>query len=246
MAAMSVRIEQQDNVAVVTLARPPANAMTTESLNEVADVFERLALEDDAEAVVLTGEGRSFSGGLDLRQLGRDADAQEALIEALNRAFLSVYSCPKLVVAAINGHAIAGGLILSLCADVRLAADTGFKAGLAEVRVGVVYPVGAREVVCAELAPHVARRLVFTGDNIDAARAVELGVFDRLVPPGELMTEATAVAANHAPPIGFARIKAQMREVRLDRMRAAIGGNDPLPRPWLTEETFAAAEAALR
>ncbi|MEJ7561377.1 MAG: enoyl-CoA hydratase/isomerase family protein, partial [Ilumatobacteraceae bacterium] len=118
---MSVHVEHHDHVTVVSLARPPANAMTTASLHEVAETFERLGGDDRAAAIVLTGEGRSFSAGLDLREIGDDPGDQEALIEALNRAFLAVYSCPKLVVAAVNGHAIAGGLILALCADIRLA-----------------------------------------------------------------------------------------------------------------------------
>jgi len=243
---MSVHVEHHDHVAVVSLARPPANAMTTASLNEVAEAFEHLAVDDRAAAIVLTGEGRSFSAGLDLREIRDDPGDQEALIEALNRAFLAMYSCPKLVVAAVNGHAIAGGLILALCADIRLAADTGFKAGLAEVRVGVVYPVGALEVVRCELAPHVARRLVLTGENVDAATAVALGVFDRLVDADALAPTAISLAATHPPPIGFARIKAQLRSDAVTRMRAVIGGNDPLPRPWLTDETFSAAAAALR
>ncbi len=220
--------------------------MTTESLNEVADTFERLATDEATSSVVLTADGTTFSAGLDLREISEDTGAQDALMEALNWAFLAVYSCPKLVVAAVNGHAIAGGLILALCSDVRLAADTGFKSGLAEVRVGVAYPAGAIEVVRRELAPHVARRLVLTGTNVDAAAAVELGVYDRLVPPGDLQATALDVATTHPPPNGFAEIKAQLRADAIATMGAAIGGNDPLERPWLTDETFAAAAAALR
>ena len=114
----------------MTLAHPPANAMDTASLNELADIFDRLANDVGVTAVVITGEGRSFSAGLDLKAIQHSEPGhQEELIEALNRAFLAVYSCPRLVVGAVNGHAIAGGLVLALCCDIRLVADVDLKVG---------------------------------------------------------------------------------------------------------------------
>jgi enoyl-CoA hydratase/carnithine racemase len=248
MAGMpSVRVEHEGTVAVVTLSQPPANAMDAASLNELADVFDRLAVDDDVTAIVLTGDGRAFSAGLDLKAIQDSGPGhQEELIEALNRAFLAVYSCPRLVIAAVNGHAIAGGLVLALCCDVRLVADVALKVGLAEVRVGVPYPVGAIEVVRHELDGSVARRLVLSGELIGAHDAVSLGVFDRLVPADDLLAAALAAARDHPPQLGFARIKAQLRHPAIDATRAALGGRDPLARPWLTDETFAAAAAALR
>ena len=179
--------------------------MDASSLSELADVFDGLAGEPDADvtAIVLTGEGRSFSAGLDLKAIQHsELEQQEELIEALNRAFLAVYSCPRLVVGAVNGHAIAGGLVLALCCDVRLVADVALKVGLAEVRVGVPYPVGAIEVVRQELTPPVARRLVLGGELIGAHEAVELGVFDRVVPAADLLATALTAAHDHPPQIG--------------------------------------------
>ena len=243
----STRVEHDGMVAVVTLAHPPANAMDAASLNELADVFDRLANDVGVEAAVIIGEGRSFSAGLDLKAIQHSApEHQEDLIEALNRAFLAVYSCPRLVVAAVNGHAIAGGLVLALCCDVRLVADVDLKVGLAEVRVGVPYPVGAIEVVRNELSPLATRRLVLGGELIGADVAVELGVFDRVVPVAGLLAAAVATARDHHPPFGYARIKAQLRRPAIEATRAALGGRDPLARPWLTDETFSAAAAALR
>jgi enoyl-CoA hydratase len=243
----SARVEHEGMVAVVTLAHPPANAMDAASLNELADIFDRLANDIGVTAVVITGEGRSFSAGLDLKAIQHSEPGhQEELIEALNRAFLAVYSCPRLVVGAVNGHAIAGGLVLALCCDIRLVADVDLKVGLAEVRVGVPYPVGAIEVVRRELAAPIARRLVLGGDLIGPQTAVELGVFDRVVPGDELVATALAAAGDHKPPVGYARIKAQLRRPAIEATRAALGGRDPLARPWLTDETFSAAAAALR
>lgn len=243
----TLRIERDGSIATVTLTRPPANAMDAVSLIELAETFDQLAADDSIAAVVLTGEGRSFSAGLDLRAIeGSGPKEQEALIEALNRAFLAVYACPRYVVGAINGHAIAGGLILALCCDVRLAADVPLKLGLAEVRVGVPYPVGAMEVARHELPAPVARRLVLDGHTIGVHMAVDDGVLDRVVPAGELLTTAVATARDHPPPLAYRTIKAQLRQPAIAVMTAALNGNDPLPRPWLTPETFAAAGAALQ
>jgi enoyl-CoA hydratase len=243
----SARVEHEGMVTVVTLAHPPANAMDTASLNELADIFDRLANDVGVTAVVVTGDGRSFSAGLDLKAIQHcEPGHQEELIEALNRAFLAVYSCPRLVVGAVNGHAIAGGLVLALCCDIRLVADVDLKVGLAEVRVGVPYPVGAIEVVRHELSAPIVRRLVLGGELIGAHTAVELGVFDRVVPAAELLATALSAARDHKPPGGYARIKAQLRNPAIQATRAALGGRDPLARPWLTDETFGAAAAALR
>jgi enoyl-CoA hydratase len=243
----SARVEHEGMVTVVTLAHPPANAMDTASLNELADIFDRLANDVGVTAVVVTGDGRSFSAGLDLNAIQHcEPGHQEELIEALNRAFLAVYSCPRLVVGAVNGHAIAGGLVLALCCDIRLVADVDLKVGLAEVRVGVPYPVGAIEVVRHELSAPIVRRLVLGGELIGAHTAVELGVFDRVVPAAELLATALSAARDHMPPGGYARIKAQLRNPAIQATRAALGGRDPLARPWLTDETFGAAAAALQ
>ncbi|MBA3606469.1 MAG: enoyl-CoA hydratase/isomerase family protein, partial [Acidimicrobiia bacterium] len=170
---MTVRTEHRERVAVLTLDAPPANAMDAASLDELSAAVGDATAADDVAAIVITAAGKAFSAGLDLKAIQRaDTDAQEVLIEALNRCFLSVYSCPKFVVGAINGHAIAGGLVLALCCDVRLVTDAPLRAGLAEVSVGVVYPVGALEVVRGELAGAPLRRLVLRGDLVDADEGV--------------------------------------------------------------------------
>jgi enoyl-CoA hydratase len=243
----TLRVDREEQLTVVTLDRPPVNVMDAASLHELADVFEAFAADEGVRTVVLTGAGQAFSAGLDLKALQHlDHDEQEELIEALNRAFCAVYACPRRVIAAVNGHAIAGGLILALCCDVRLVADVPLRLSLAEVNVGVVFPVGAIEVARHELTPAVARRLVLGGETLDAAGGVALGVLDRAVPADGLLDAARAAAASGPPPIGFERIKAQLRRPALAIIRRALDGNDPLPRPWLTDETLAASAAALR
>lgn len=244
MAALTVH--HRGATAVITLTNPPANAMDAPGLHELADTVEALGRDADVTGIVITGEGRSFSAGLDLKAIQAvGLDGQEAIIEGLNRAFLAVYGCPRPTLAAVNGHCIAGGLVLALCCDRRLVADVPLKASLAEVKVGVVYPVGAAEVVRNELDPTARRRLILGGDVVDPHEAVALGVFDAVVAADDLLDTATAALA-HPHPLGkYALIKAQLRHAALDATAAALDGNDPVPRPWLDDETFAAAAAVL-
>ena len=124
---------------MVTLRRPPANAMNIELLEEMTEVFERLGQDKSLRSVVLTGQGNSFCAGVDLKAVPHYNDAdQRRMVVALNRAFFAVYSFPGPVVGAINGHAIAGGLVLALCCDWRIAAKVQFLTGLTEVRVEAI------------------------------------------------------------------------------------------------------------
>ena len=147
--------------------------------------------------------------------------------------------------ASRNSDAVAGGLVLALCCDWRIAVKTPFLAGLTEVRVGVPYPVGAMEEVREELRPDVARRLVLFGQNMTAA-AVEADMFDETVDPEALLDGAMAKATEFAalPQTAFARSKRQLRSRACEAMEAAIAGAEPL-NGWLSKETIQAAAALL-
>ncbi|SJZ35211.1 Enoyl-CoA hydratase/carnithine racemase [Enhydrobacter aerosaccus] len=246
----ALEIERQDEIAIVTLARPPMNAMTTELLEEASSVFGELAAQESVRAAVITGQGPAFSAGLDLKVVPRlGPSEQRRLIMALNDAFGALYAWPKPLVAAVNGHAIAGGLVLALCADCRIAADVALQVSLAEVKVAVTYPVAALEVARAELVPAAARRLILLGESLDMQQALSLGVFDRCVPPRSLLLEAVGQARRHAelPSKAFATIKRELRATSLARIAAARAGDgEPRLEEWLGEETRRAASAALR
>jgi len=134
--------------------------------------------------------------------------------------------CP--VVAAITGHAIAGGMVLALCADYRVASVKG-RYGLTEVQVGVPYPQAAIAVVRSELAPQVARRLALTGRLTDAEDCVASGLFDELLAPERVLDRALEVAADLAalPADTYVRTKLGLRGAALAAMPAAAR-TDPL------------------
>lgn len=239
-----------DGIAVVTLANPPMNAMNACVLEELAALFEGLASDSTVRAAVVAAAGPAFSAGLDLKSVpDLDRLGQRRLVDALNDSFGTLYAWPKPLVAAVNGHAIAGGLILALCADWRVAAEVAMQVGLAEVKVGVTYPVAPLEVARSELAPSLARRLILLGETLDARTAEAVGVFDERVPAGELLARATDQARRHAglPPQAFAITKRQLRSQSLERIAAARAGQgEPRLAAWLGEETKRASAAILR
>ena len=237
-----IAVEDRNGIALVRIERPPANAMDLALLDAGAAVVERLRA-DEPGAVVLTGHEGFFSAGLDLKLAPTlDAAGQRRMVAAINDLFAAWYSLPRPVVAAVNGHAIAGGLILALCADYRVAGREG-KFGLTELRAGLPYPAVAIAVVRAELQPRAARRLVMEAELGDAASMHELGVFDELA--DDPLARAFEVAERLAalPGGAYGAVKAQLRSDVLQRARS---GEDPVASGWVSEETRDAAAAVLR
>ena len=162
-----IAVDAADDVTVVRIQRPPANALEPGLLAAGADVVADLRAARPA-AVVITGSGDFFSGGVDLKLAPTlSPPEQRGMVAGINRLFYEWYGFPGPVVAAVNGHAVAGGMILALCADHRVGSRAG-SYGLSEVRVGTPYPVAALAVVRAELAPGPARRLMLGGELVDA------------------------------------------------------------------------------
>lgn len=235
---------RKNGIEVITLEKPPVNAMDLSLTEELAETFAAIASDDTVRAVVLTGAGKSFCAGLDLKIVPEyDATQQRRLLDALNKMFLNIYACPIPVVGAINGHAIAGGLVLALCCDWRVVTDGPLQAGLAEVRVGIPYPVAAIEVVRNELPPQIARRLVLSGDDISGAEALASGLFDESAAADRLLDTVQRRAERYAesPRIAFAKIKRQLRETAISAIEmATVAGRDPLCERWLSNETLLA------
>jgi enoyl-CoA hydratase len=212
----------------VTIDRPPANAMDIALLGEVADELEALAPAPPG-AVVLAGRPGCFSAGADLKAVPNYGPAQQrTMVRGINRMAIAAYGLRCPVVAAVTGHAIAGGMVLALCADYRVAAREG-RYGLIEVQVGVPYPQAAIAVVRAELAPGAARSLALTGRLTDAEECAQLGVFDEVLAPERVLERALEVAAELAalPPDTYVRTKLDLRGAALAAMPGAAE-SDPL------------------
>lgn len=240
-----VSVEPQGDVAVVRIDRPPANAMDLGLLAEAHAARERLEQARPA-AVVLTGREGYFSAGVDLKLAPTLGFAQQReMVAGINRLFAGWYAFPRPVVCAMTGHAIAGGLILALCADHRVCSTEG-RFGLTELRAGIDYPAAAILTVRRELSARAARRLVLRADLIDADEALALDVVDELAAPDEVLPRALEVADELAalPFDAYERVKHQLRDPAIREMAAAVA-SDPLYDGWLTAESAAATAAIL-
>jgi enoyl-CoA hydratase len=243
-----VAIEEHDDVAVVRVDRPPANAMDPGLLADAVAATEELAAAEPG-AVVLTGRPGFFSAGADLKVVPTlDGDGQRAMVDGINGLCMAWYGLPRPVVCAVNGHAIAGGLVFALCADYRVAAADG-RYGLTELRAGVPYPTMAIAVVAAELSAPAARRLVLRADLVDAADLRELGAFDEVVPNDEVLDRALVVARDLGalPSSAYAATKRRLRTPTLAlAARLQAGEADPLGDAWTDADTASRAAAILR
>jgi enoyl-CoA hydratase len=220
--------EHDGGVVVLTADRPPANAMDLALLDELVAAIAQLE-SDPPRALVLAGRPGFFSAGVDLKLAPRyGPEDRRRMVTAINTMVLGVYELPCPVVGAITGHAIAGGLVLALCADLRIASSAG-RYGLTEIKVGVGYPQAAIGVVAAELAPHAARVLAFGNELLSAADCLRLGALDEVVEPEEVVPRALELAIGLAafPRDVYARTKRDLRAATAARLRVAAAA-DPL------------------
>lgn len=204
-----VRIERQGEVAVVRLEGGRANAMSAALLDALARAVDQVTVSD-ARAMVITGQGRAFSAGLALPDLiDLDRAALAAFMDDFATAMRRVLECPMPVVAAINGHAIAGGCVLALMCDARLIAAEGATIGLNEVALGIGLPAVVVEPLRARVPPTAWTTIALAGALLSAEDARRAGLVDDVVAPGDLEARALARAAElgAAPRAAYAQVK---------------------------------------
>jgi enoyl-CoA hydratase len=222
-------------VAVLRMAHGPVSAMDIELCRALADRFRGLAA-DPARAVVVTGTGRTFSAGVDLKRATAGGGSYvERFLPALADMFRAAFELPKPLVAAVNGHAIAGGCVLAACADTVLMAEGGGRIGVPELRVGVPFPRIALEVLGAAVGERGARELVTGAGTHPPERAAQLGLVHEVVPADELRSRALAVAAGTArdvPADTFATTKGQLRRAALERVDRWTDEDAAVARLW--------------
>ena len=245
MAKSRINIEKSGGIVLFELARPPANALDISFMEEIDLAIACLDADKSWNALVITGREGIFSAGVDLKKLPTlSVTDQDHILNALNHLYTRLYGLSRPVVAAVNGHAIAGGMILALCCDYRVGPEGPFQFGLTEVRVGVAFPVSALEIARAELSPHVARNWLMFGRTVDAQAALSQGALDELASPDTVRQRGLEVAAllKEIPAGGYAKVKAQLREPALAAMRPALdGGAEPELGGWVSEEARTAA-----
>ena len=205
-------IARVDDVHVVTMTSNKVNAMNGAFFTDFREAIAELE-SGEPLPVVLTGQGRCFCAGLDLRELYElDRAALETIVDRLDEAVLAWFSLPRPTVAAVNGHAIAGGCVLALACDLRVAVDRDASIGVNEVPVGVPYPAVPLAVMRHALSPAHAREVLLFGRLYEPADAQARGLVDEIVSASDVLTRATALARSVAgDSLGaYATLKAQL------------------------------------
>ncbi|MGW0288771.1 enoyl-CoA hydratase/isomerase family protein [Streptomyces tuirus] len=172
-----------DSVATVVIRHPAKrNAMTAAMWRSVPPLLEELAGDPEVRAVVLTGEGRTFCAGADISTLrGSPEEAQGLAV----RAEEALAAFPKPTLAAIRGHCVGGGAQLAAACDLRFA-EEGTLFGVTPAKLGLVYPASSTRRLVSLVGPATAKYLLFSGELIDAQRALRTGLVDEVLPEGEL------------------------------------------------------------
>lgn len=234
-------LSEVNGTTVIEMRHGKVNAMDLEFCTGIADLLTRLAT-DGRGGVILTGQGRIFSAGVDLLRLldGGPSYAQEFL-PALAAMARALFEFPRPLVAAINGHAIAGGCVMACAADARLLAEGGARMGVPELQVGVPFPSIALEIMRSAAAPAVFARLVEEGALLDPEAARASRLVETVIPADELIARSIDRTARLAaiPPGVFAVTKRQIRGpavARADAMDAAVG--DEIRRIWTSPSTL--------
>lgn len=223
-----IRIEDRPPVRILRMEHGKVQALDIELLGALDAALAR-AQVDAVGAVVVTGSGSAFSAGVDLFRLVNGGKTYvDAFLPLLTIALLRLFSLPRPVVAAINGHAIAGGAIIAWCADVRLMAAGPGRIGIPELRVGVPFPAAPLEIARFGCGPSLSRAIV-TGDTHSPEQALAAGLVDEVVPPEELIDRSVGLAAQLAalPTDAFRLAKATVRQPTLARIEAMRPQLDP-------------------
>jgi enoyl-CoA hydratase len=237
-----IKSDTVDGIAVLTLTHGKANAFDIEFCDTLATRFKELRTSGE-KAVVLTGQGKIFSAGVDLKRLaGGGADYIRKFLPALHRLYEAVFFHPKPVVAAINGHAIAGGCVLACCADRRVMAREAGRIGVTEILVGVPFPALAFEIVRSAVPPRYLPEFTLSGATYATDEALKRGWVDELAEPADLMDDAMAVAQELAllSPAAFAQTKMQIRQPVVDRLqKSGKTTDDAVTEIWAAPATLA-------
>ncbi len=237
-----LRFADQDGVATLTINRPQVhNAVSLATMTEIERVLDWLEADSTISALILTGAGdRSFVSGGDLKDFERITthEAAVAMSRRMQLITARLRGLPVPVIGAINGDCLGGGCEVALACDIRIVSDAA-RFGFKQVNLGITPAWGGRRRFVRMAGRARALRLLLTGDLIDAAEALRLGLADQVVVPDQVMAQATALARAIAanPPMAVRAIKQMVNEDDLiddDRIQGLEA--DRFARTWISED----------
>ncbi|MEH6489046.1 enoyl-CoA hydratase-related protein [Hyphomonas oceanitis] len=193
MTYSTITFEHSDRIALVTINRPDSlNALNQEVMSEVAHVFGEIDRNKDIAVSVLTGEGRAFAAGADIKEM-QPQTFSDMYVDDFFGLWDRFAACRKPVIAAVNGFALGGGCELAMMCDIIIASEKA-KFGQPEIKLGVTPGMGGSVRLTKAVGKAKAMDMVLTGRMIDAAEADRIGLVSRVVPHDELMSTAMEVA----------------------------------------------------
>ena len=238
-----MRIERQGSVALLRLESGKVNAIGPDFVARLNQLIDGLA---DANAAVITGLGSVFSAGLDLPALiDLDRADMHRFMEQFNALMLRIFELPIPLVAAVNGHAIAGGCVLALQADLRLAADRDARIGLNEAQLGIGLPAVVLETLRCQVPASSLAPIALEGRLFSPREALQLGLVHEVVPEAELQEKALqrAQALAQLPSAGVRQIKAALRRPVAEAIRAVSAAES---QRWVESWLDPASQTRLR
>ena len=187
--------EVNEGLAIVTIDRPEAlNALNNALLQELKDMFTELRDDEEVRAIILTGAGKAFVAGADIAAMNAMTPIEGREMMILGHSLMDlIEDMEKPVIAAVNGFALGGGCELSMACDIRIASEKA-KFGQPETGLGIIPGFGGTQRLPRLVGKSMAKYLLFTSDVIDAERAEQIGLVEKVVPVGALMEEAEKVA----------------------------------------------------
>jgi enoyl-CoA hydratase len=215
-----MQLERQDDLAIIQIHTGKANAIGPEWLTSLHQLLDQLG---DARALLVTGYEGFFSAGLDLPSLlPLDRPAIHAFIDRFNATMLRLFEVPIPVVAAVNGHAVAGGCVLAMQADWRIMTDRACKIGLNEVPLGIGLPTVVVETLRCQVSPATLVPVALEGRLVGPEEALRLGLVHEVVPAAQLLTRALARARELAalPPSATRQVKTSIRRAVSELVRS--------------------------
>src|SRR3954469_10435545 len=192
-----VRFEKQESVGHIILDRPPANSYDKAFLDDLSSAIDDARFDATCKAIVVrSASEKFFSAGADVKMFATsDADFQFAFVIHANEVMSEFERTPKIVVVAINGHCLGGGLEIALCGDIRIAAEGTYNIGLPEVTLGVLPGTGGTQRLPRLIGRQKAFDLMMLGAPVQPAQAKDMGIVDEVVPPAMLVAKAQECAA---------------------------------------------------
>ncbi len=204
-----VRIETDGGVATIRIDRPPANALARAVSVELSEAAGTVTRDEAVRAVVVWGGERIFAAGADIRAMvGYGPEEIATDVGALEQACRDLEAIPKVTFAAINGFALGGGLEIALACDFRFAAQDA-RLGLPEIKLGIIPGSGGTQRLPRLVGLAKARDLIYTGRQVPAGEALDIGLVDRVAPAADAIGLATQMARSfvEGPSLAYAAAK---------------------------------------